>query len=281
MGEILGVNVATGSYEELTRQSLAWAKRGESRAVLFANVHMLMEAYDDPGYREDLNAADLVNPDGMPLVWALRAMGESDATRVYGPDATGLLLKAAESASIPVGFLGGTEHSLQQLVERVRQRFPRLPVALAMSPPFRTLSAAEDAWISTGILLSGARMLFVGLGCPRQERWIMNHMDRIPAVMFGVGAAFDFLGGTKAQAPRWMMRLGLEWLFRLLSEPRRLTGRYVKHNPRFVALLVRQFLMKNKTSKACPIPRPTSSKTTVGRVGRPLYGHSNNHSNGG
>ncbi len=242
MREILGVKIAASSYRETAEKSVAWAKQGESRAVFFANVHVLMEGFDDAAFRAELNAADMVNPDGMPLVWALRAMGESDATRVYGPDATEVLLRAAEESDVPVGFYGGSAATLAILTAEVRRRYPILQIAFTMSPPFRALDATEDEEITKRISDSGARMLFVGLGCPKQERWIMEHRGRIPAVMLGVGAAFDFLAGSKPQAPRWMMRNGLEWAFRLASEPRRLAGRYLKHNPRFVALLLHQWM---------------------------------------
>ena len=244
MGEILRVKIAASSYEEVAEQSRTWAKRGESRAVYFANVHMVMEAFDDSSFRANLNAADMVNPDGMPLVWSLRAMGERDATRVYGPDATDFLLRVAQESDIPVAFYGGSERTLKTLVTEVRRRYPQLEIVFTMSPPFRSLDETEDEEVTMRISGSGARMLFVGLGCPKQEHWIMNHRGRIPAVMFGVGCAFDFLAGTKSQAPRWMMRNGLEWVFRLALEPRRLAGRYLKNNPRFVVLLLHQLLRR-------------------------------------
>jgi N-acetylglucosaminyldiphosphoundecaprenol N-acetyl-beta-D-mannosaminyltransferase len=247
MREILGVKIAATTYEDVVTQSIAWARRRESRAVCFANVHVLMEAFDDPLFREQLNAADMVNPDGMPLVWSLRALGEHGATRVYGPDATETLLQAAQASCIPVGFYGGSDATLAMLIREVRRRYPQMEIACAISPPFRALSAAEDGEITEEITKSGARMLFVGLGCPKQERWIMAHRGGIPAVMFGVGAAFDFLAGSKPQAPRWMMRNGLEWVFRVASEPRRLAIRYLKHNPRFVVLSLHQ-LMKKRVS---------------------------------
>lgn len=249
MREILGVKVAASSYKEAAEQSVAWTKHRESRAVFFANVHVVMEAFDDAGFRAELNAADMVNPDGMPLVWALRAMGERDATRVYGPDAMQVLLETAQASAIPVGFYGGSEDTLAKLMMKVRRRYPHLKIVFSMSPPFRLLEEDEDEEITRRISASGAGMLFVGLGCPKQEHWIMAHRGRIPAVMFGVGAAFDFLAGSKRQAPRWMMRNGLEWAFRLASEPRRLAGRYLKHNPRFLALFLLQ-RMKGKGSYA-------------------------------
>jgi N-acetylglucosaminyldiphosphoundecaprenol N-acetyl-beta-D-mannosaminyltransferase len=242
VGEILGVKIAASTYEEVAERCLAWAKRGESRAVFFANVHMLMEAFDDLGFRASLNAADMVNPDGMPLVWSLRAMGERGATRVYGPDATEVLLRAAEEAELPVAFYGGSERTLTTLVAEVQRRYPQLNIVFTMSPPYRALDKREHEDVIARISESGARMLFVGLGCPKQEKWIIEHQGQIPAVMFGVGAAFDFLAGTKSQAPRWMMRYGLEWMFRLGSEPRRLASRYFKNNPRFVLLFLQQLM---------------------------------------
>ncbi len=248
MREILGVKIAVTTYQDLVAQSIVWAKRRESRTVCFANVHVLMEAFDDPSLRDQLNAADIVNPDGMPLVWSLRALGVSSATRVYGPDATEMLLQAAQDSGIPVAFYGGSRATLEMLLLEVHRRYPQLEVACAISPPFRALDNVEDQTITEHIKESGAGMLFVGLGCPKQERWIMAHHGQIPAVMFGVGAAFDFLAGSKPQAPRWMMRNGLEWAFRLASEPRRLAVRYLKHNPRFVLLSFHQ-LIKRRVSE--------------------------------
>ena len=143
MREILGVKIAASNYGWAAEKIVAWGQRGESRAVIFANVHVLMEAFDDATFRAKLNAADMVNPDGMPLVWALRAMGERDATRVYGPDATEVLLQAAQDSGTPVGFYGGNEATLTRLVAEVRRRYPELEIAFTMSPPFRPLEAAK------------------------------------------------------------------------------------------------------------------------------------------
>jgi N-acetylglucosaminyldiphosphoundecaprenol N-acetyl-beta-D-mannosaminyltransferase len=237
---VLGVNVAASSYSEIVQKSMRWAEERQSRALFFATVHMIMEAYDNPGYRRVLNAADVVNPDGMPLVWAMRALGASGAQRVYGPDTTEALLPAAEEADVSVGFYGGSQSVLDALVTAVHRRHPKLRIAFVESPPFRALTPEEDAATIERMIASDVRLLFVGLGCPKQERWVMEHVGRVPAVMFAVGAAFDFLAGTKPQAPRWMMRSGLEWVFRLACEPRRLAKRYLKHNPRFVAYFLQQ-----------------------------------------
>ncbi len=239
---ILGVNVAVSNYDEVVQRSLLWARERNSRALFFANVHMIMEAHDNPAFLRLLNCANIVNPDGMPLVWALRALGESGAQRVYGPDAVATLLTAAENAGVPVGFYGGSQAVLNALTCAVRQRHPNLKVAYAESPPFRPLTPKEDLAIVERIEASGARLLFVGLGCPKQEHWIVEHMGRVHAVMFAVGAAFDFIAGSKRRAPRWMQRCGLEWAFRFATEPRRLAKRYLKHNPRFILKFLRQLI---------------------------------------
>ena len=242
MPEILGVAIAVSNYAETADKCISWAESNESRTVIFANVHVIMQARDNPRFRALLNAADIVNPDGMPLVWALKALGSRHATRVYGPDATEHLLERARKAKMRVGFYGGSAATLNTLVEVVRQRYEDIEISFMMSPPFRPLDEEEDARVVQQIIDSGTQLLFVGLGCPKQEQWIMDHYHRIPAVMLAVGAAFDFMANTKPQAPRWMMRNGLEWLFRLATEPRRLAGRYLKNNPRFVALFFYQWM---------------------------------------
>jgi N-acetylglucosaminyldiphosphoundecaprenol N-acetyl-beta-D-mannosaminyltransferase len=143
---------------------------------------------------------------------------------------------------VTVGFYGGTPEVLRSLLRHVRKRWPELRVAFAYSPPFRPATAAEEADTIRDINRSGAQILFVGIGCPKQEIWMSRHRGRVRAVMVGVGAAFDFLAGTKRQAPRFMQKTGTEWLFRLLAEPRRLWKRYLRHNPRFVALFGAQLI---------------------------------------
>jgi N-acetylglucosaminyldiphosphoundecaprenol N-acetyl-beta-D-mannosaminyltransferase len=189
-----------------------------------------------------MNAAGLVTPDGMPLVWGLRLLGARHATRVYGPDLTLHILGAAGRQGVPVGFYGAGPATLDRLCARLRERFPSLSIAYACSPPFRPLTPEEDRQVTREIGESGARILFVGLSTPKQERWMAAHHGKVPAVMLGVGAAFDFLAGVKPQAPRWMQSAGLEWLFRLCSEPRRLAPRYLRQNPRFVRLFAMQLM---------------------------------------
>jgi N-acetylglucosaminyldiphosphoundecaprenol N-acetyl-beta-D-mannosaminyltransferase len=235
---VLGSPVHRTSHAGATELVLAWAHRGESRTVCLANVHMIMEAHDSPAFRAVLVAADLVCPDGMPLVWALRSKGAPQQRRVSGPDLTLRLCAAAADAGVPVGFHGGRPEVLDALVPALCARFPRLDVAYAVSPPFRQVTADEDARAVEEIDRSGARILFVGLGCPKQERWMAEHRGRVRAVMLGVGAAFDMHAGMLRQAPRALQRAGLEWVFRLAVEPRRLWRRYARHNPRFAARIL-------------------------------------------
>ena len=180
--------------------------------------------------------ADLVTPDGMPLVWIMRAKGARDQERVYGPTLMLHVLETAARESIPVGFYGSGPEVVKQLVKKLHMRYEFLNVAFSYSPPFRAMSPEEDMEIVEQINQSGVRILFVGLGCPKQELWMAEHRGRVRAVMLGVGAAFDFHAGLKPHAPTWLQRLGLEWLFRFLIEPRRLWKRYLYHNPRFIVL---------------------------------------------
>lgn len=239
---ILGMRVDATSYEDATARVLRWATRGESRTVAVATVNNVMEAHDDPAFADVMADADLVTPDGMPLVWGLKLLGVRDATRVYGPELTPTVLASAAREGIAVGFYGSTDEVLDRLVAHVEVAYPTLEVTFRLSPPFGELSPEEDRRIVEEIERSGCRILFVGLGCPKQERWIAAHRGRVPAVMLGVGAAFDFLAGTKRKAPAFLQRLGLEWLFRLVTEPRRLWRRYLRHNPRFVVLFGAQVL---------------------------------------
>ncbi|MEQ1887046.1 MAG: WecB/TagA/CpsF family glycosyltransferase [Bryobacteraceae bacterium] len=232
---VLGTRVDVLDYDRASRRIMNWARQQQARFICAANVHVVMEGHDARAYQEMVNGADMVTSDGMPLVWMLRAQG-FDASRVYGPDLMRILLEVCEREKMPVGLYGGSPAVLDRLLASIQREHPNLPVAYACSPPFRELSQVEDAQIITDIQESGARMLFVGLGCPRQERWITRHLSTIHVPMLGVGAAFDFIAGTKRTAPALLQRMGLEWLFRLMSEPGRLWRRYVVHNPRFLVL---------------------------------------------
>jgi N-acetylglucosaminyldiphosphoundecaprenol N-acetyl-beta-D-mannosaminyltransferase len=239
---ILKVRVHATTYDDAAQRTLAWVLAGESRYVCACNVHMIMEAYDDVRFCDVVNGADLVTPDGMPLVWALRALGVQGAARVYGPDLMLALCAAASREHIPIGLYGATPQVLNQLVERIHAAFPGLTLSFARSPSFGS-DNTHHADIED-IRKAGVRLLFVALGCPKQERWMASNYRKLPAVMVGVGAAFDFIAGCKPQAPAVLQSVGLEWAFRLASEPRRLWRRYTVHNPRFAVLFARQLMQR-------------------------------------
>lgn len=241
--KVLGVRVDATSYADSVERVRVWAKAGESRYICVCNVHMVMESHDDPDFREVVNGGDLVTPDGMPLVWCLRLLGVEAASRVYGPDLMPAVLEMAEREGLSVGLYGSTPEVLDELCTRLGERYPRISIDYVHSPPFRPNSDPSKEDLSA-IANSGVRILFVALGCPKQEWWMAKSTEQVPAVMLGVGAAFDFLTGAKPQAPKLIQTLGLEWAFRLVSEPRRLWRRYAVHNPRFVAGFVRQLVRR-------------------------------------
>jgi N-acetylglucosaminyldiphosphoundecaprenol N-acetyl-beta-D-mannosaminyltransferase len=246
---VLGMRVDATSYGDASRRVLQWAREGRSAYVCVATVHMTMETFDSVPFRRVVNEADLVTPDGRPLVWALRSLGVKGASQVRGTDLTTHVVELAARERVPIGLYGGTPELLELFVRVLKTRYPEVRVVCQIAPPFRPLTPEEDEAVTREIVASGARILFVGIGCPKQERWMVAHKGRIPAVMLGVGAAFDFHTGRVAQAPRWMQMAGLEWAFRLLMEPRRLWKRYAKHNPRFVALFLMQLLGVNVADK--------------------------------
>ena len=246
---ILGMRVDATTYAGAADAIVEMAQTGGGMTCV-ATVHMVMEAFDAPDYQRTVNASELVTSDGVPLVWALRGLGIPGAERVYGPDLTPILCARAEALSLPVGFYGGSPDVLDTLLERLTQRFPALRIAFAHSPPFRPLDPDEDRQVAEAIAESGVRILFVGLGCPKQERWMAAHRDVLSCAMVGVGAAFDFLAGRKRQAPPLLQRAGLEWLFRLATEPRRLWWRYLVHNPRFVFHFARQLVSRSPAQES-------------------------------
>lgn len=239
---VLGQRLDATSYEDATARVIEWAQDRRSSYVCVTNVHVVMEGWDSAAYRKVINCGDLITPDGVPLVWALRMLGVKSATRVYGPDLTLHICKAAAEKGLPIALYGGTEASLSDFSKTLEERYPGIQIACAISPPFRPLSSEEDETYTRQIEESGARILFVGIGCPKQEQWMAAHKGRLNLPMLGVGAAFDFHSGRVAQAPGWMQKLGLEWLFRFSREPRRLWRRYVIHNPRYILYFTWQWL---------------------------------------
>lgn len=237
---VVAIGMDVIQLDEVTRQIVRDASAGRQGYVCAANVHMTMEAHDDPAFARIVAAARYVLPDGMPLVWAQRVLGFKHARRVRGPDLTLSVALEAARLGLPVGIFGSTCETAAGFQTALEQHAPGLNVVANLSPPF---GPAINAPEFIGKLRdSGARIVFVGLGCPKQERWMAQHTDALKAVLLGVGAAFDFHAGTVPEAPRWLGNLGLEWAFRLASDPRRLWRRYLRHNPRFVVALAAQLL---------------------------------------
>ena len=224
------------------RTIAGWASSRESRFVCLCNVHSVVTARQDEAFARALATADLATADGAPVAWMLRRLGATTQQRVTGPDL--MLEYMAHSARDrePVFLYGSTDATLASLRRSLLARWPDLVIAGTWSPPFRALTAEEDEAAVQAIHDSGARTVWVSLGCPKQELWMAEHRGRVRAVMVGVGAAFDFHAGTVPRAPRWMRDHGLEWLHRLLSEPRRLWRRYLLTNLAFIALASRQLL---------------------------------------
>lgn len=240
--KILTMPVAITSYEDSGQLIMAATTRKIGKYICVANVHMCMEAYDSPEFNAVVNNADLVVPDGVPLVWGLKALGEKSANQVRGSDLLLHLCKKAEQSTTPIGLYGGTPESLMDFAGFLQREYPALLIAFSSSPPFRALTQVEKDNYIAQINQSGARIIFVGIGCPKQEKWMAEHRDKLSCVMIGVGAAFDFFSGRKTHAPLWMQKSGLEWLYRLASDPRRLWKRYLKHNPRFIWFFGKQLL---------------------------------------
>jgi N-acetylglucosaminyldiphosphoundecaprenol N-acetyl-beta-D-mannosaminyltransferase len=193
-----------------------------------------MEGNDNDEFRRILNQALMVVPDGSPVAWSLRLQGFTNQGRVAGPDLMLEVCRLAGERGLKVGFFGSSVECLRLLEQRLPDVCPNIPITYSYSPPHRTLDQDEQQDIIRDIHDANVQILFVGLGCPKQERWMAAHVGLLPCVMIGVGAAFDFHAGLLKRAPAWMQQRGLEWLYRLAAEPRRLWRRYAKHNPRFL-----------------------------------------------
>jgi len=239
--DVLGVGISAIDPDDALAEITRWLTDGIRHYVCVTGVHGVMEAQRDPELLRIHNDSGLTTPDGMPLVWAARFAGAANVRRVYGPD---LMLAVCERAAERAwaSFLyGSTDDVLERLRRNLCDRFPGLRIVGAFSPPFRELTDDEDDAVIQAINESGAQIVWVGLSTPKQERWMAAHIGRIDAaVLIGVGAAFDVHAGEVRQAPKWMQRSGLEWLFRLASEPRRLWRRYAINIPRFLIAIARR-----------------------------------------
>lgn len=238
--DVLGVHISAVDMERAVAEISRWIVKREQRYVCVTGVHGVMESQRDPELRRIHNESGLTTPDGMPMVWCGRRAG-ARISRVYGPDLMLALCERGEHVGWSHFFYGGRHGVPELLIDRLRARYPRLRVAGSYSPPFRPLTAHEDSVLVSTLNASNADIVWVGLSTPKQERWMAEHRGHLQApVLIGVGAAFDIHAGVLAQAPKWMQRSGLEWLYRVRREPRRLWKRYLVNNPAFVYGIVRR-----------------------------------------
>ena len=241
--DVLGVEVSATTYDELVPLLIAAAERGQPALATFLPVHGVVTAATDLTYRYRVNAFDVVGPDGQPVRWALNQLHHAGLTdRVYGPELMMRLCAAAADHGVSIYLYGSTPQVLAALSAKLAERCPGLRVAGSESPPFRRLTEEETAAVVDRMNASGAGLVFIGLGCPRQDVFAHDNRHAIRAVQLCVGAAFDFHAGTKKMAPPWMQKRGLEWLFRLTQEPGRLWQRYLVTNTTFVCLMAKRLV---------------------------------------
>lgn len=254
---MFGVQVSPTTYDEAVDVILAAAQQRRPAAVSLHAAHAVVTASDDPVLLEKVNRFQMIAPDGQPVRWALNWLhGAKLKDRVYGPELTLRLCEAAAAQGVPIFLYGSSPEVIIALSHNLVKRYPGLIIAGAEAPPFRALTPEEDADMVARINASGAGLVFIGLGCPKQDHFAADHMDCIQAVQVCVGAAFDFHAGNKRTAPDWMQRRGLEWLFRLWQEPRRLWKRYLVTNTLFLYKLGRQWLTGPKHSLPRPVADP-------------------------
>jgi N-acetylglucosaminyldiphosphoundecaprenol N-acetyl-beta-D-mannosaminyltransferase len=256
--DVLGVGVSAIDMSMALATIHAWIAAREAHYVCVTGVHGIMESRADETLRRIHNEAGLVTPDGMPLVWLGWWYGRRRMDRVYGPDLMLACCAHSRARGYRHFFYGGGDGVAERLSDRMRARFPGLQIVGTYTPPFRVLSESEEEQLARQIADAAPDILWVGLSTPKQERWMAEHVGRLRVpVMIGVGAAFDFHAGLKRQAPHWMQRSGLEWAFRLATEPRRLWRRYLSNNPRFVWHVAKQ-LLRRQGGESTPEPIATS-----------------------
>ena len=239
---VTGFPISALSFDGLVDVMMQWAQAGVSRVVCVSNVHMLMEGHWNKEFANVLTNADLLTPDGMPLVWMTSLMNGKPQERAAGMELMLALCSKAQEMRVSLFVYGSTPEMLSEMRSRLARDFPRLRIAGMVSPPFRPLSEEEDSVITAQINRSGAGLVFVSLGCPKQERWMSEHRGRVRAVMVGLGGAFPVYTGNKRWAPAWVRRYGLEWCYRLKQDPRRLWKRYASTIPPFMLLALKQVI---------------------------------------
>ena len=253
--DLMGIQVSGTTYEEATDAIADAAKRGASAVVSLTAVHAIVTFSGDPELKEKVNRFELIGPDGQPVRWALNflyRLGLKD--RVCGPEMTLRICERAAAEQLGIFLYGGTPEVIKLLETNLTKMFPGLIISGTYAPPFRPLTDEEDEDIVKQVNDSGAAIVFIGLGCPKQDHFAADHRDRFNAVQVCVGAAFDFHAGVKKMAPVWMQKRGLEWVYRLLQEPRRLWRRYLVTNTLFVMKFIKQwcFGKRSKTKEQTP-----------------------------
>jgi N-acetylglucosaminyldiphosphoundecaprenol N-acetyl-beta-D-mannosaminyltransferase len=243
---VIGVPISALSFKQQVEKMMEWAKARKSRSVCIANVHMLIEAHHDSQFEKVLQEADLVTPDGMPLVWMLRIMGVQKQDRVAGLDVLAALCEAASREDVSIYFVGSQQEILDRMRTRLEREYPKLKIAGMEPLPFRPLTPEEDEELVEKLNRSGAGIVMVSLGCPKQERWMAEHKGKVEGVMIGLGGAFPVYAGLLKRAPVIVRASGLEWLYRLIQEPQRLWRRYVDTIPVFIWLACKQVLTASK-----------------------------------
>lgn len=241
---VQGMPIDAISWDEAIGKISGWAHQRESRYVCIVNAHSVVTGRLEDDFGEVLRGADMCTPDGAPVAWMMRRLGWPQQQRINGPDLMALYCARAATRGEGIYLYGGTEQTLEILRDVLPKRFPGLQIAGSWSPPFRSLTAEEEVSAVNAINESGAGTIWVSLGCPKQERWMAAHRGQVRGVMIGVGAAFDYHAGTITRAPVWMRNIGMEWLHRLMSEPRRLWRRYLITNYMFIAGSLKQFLKR-------------------------------------
>ncbi len=239
---VTGFPISALSFDDQVNVMMEWAQTRLSKVVCVSNVHMLMEGHWNREFARVLMNADMLTPDGMPLVWMTHWMKRKPQDRVAGVELMMALCERSQAASVSIFLLGSTPEMLSQMRQRLLSDFPGLRVVGMISPPFRALSAEEDQAIAAQINASGAGLVFVSLGCPKQERWMSSQRGQVRAVMVGLGGAFSVYAGNKNWAPEWVRKYGLEWCYRLMQEPGRLWKRYASTIPPFIWLAFKQII---------------------------------------
>lgn len=239
---MINFTVSTGPYALFIDEMAMLARQRTSAAVYFANVHMFVEAQDSEAFKELINKADIVTPDGQPLAWMLRLLYGIKQDRVSAMDFMPSMLARMQQEQLPVYFYGGTQEMLEKADAYVKKEYPQLKVAGLYSPPFRPLTADEENEIAANINASGAGLVFVFLGCPKQERWMAAMKGKVNAVMTGVGGSIPVTIGMQKRAPLWMQKAGMEWLYRFAQEPKRLFKRYAYTNSKFMWIMFKALI---------------------------------------